>query len=76
MKKQAYWIKERHNRQTGVYYKACGQLSNSAAKDYESTLYGSNYMLRFETEAEYLAKLNELRKNGECVLLSDSHIGM
>lgn len=67
MKNYPFWIKERHNPQTGIYYVACGQLSKTAAKKKESSLYGSNVMLRFETEAEYQAKLAELKKNGESV---------
>lgn len=67
MKNYPYYIKERHNPQTGIYYVAYGQLSKAAAKRKESSLYGSNVMLRFDTEAEYQAKLAELKKKGERV---------
>lgn len=68
MKRQhPFWIKERHNPQTGVYYVALGQMSKTAAKGYKSTLYGENVMLRFETETEYQAKLAQLKNEGECV---------
>ena len=64
---QSYWIKERHNSQLGVYYVACVQLSKTAAKKKEKTLYGYNYMLEFATETEYEAKLAELRKDGQSI---------
>lgn len=67
MNEKPYWIKERHNPQSGVYYVACGQLSKTAAKKKESSLYGDNVMLRFDTESEYRAKLTELKNKGESV---------
>lgn len=60
-----FYIKERHNPQTGVYYVACGQMSKQQAKSYEKALYGANVMLPFDTESEYNAKLDELRAKGE-----------
>lgn len=62
---KSFWIKERNNPQLGTYYVACGQLSKTAARKMEKALYGSNVMLEFKTEAEYTAKLDELRK--QCV---------
>lgn len=62
-----YYIKERHNPQLGVYYVPCGTLSKQAAKRAESSLYGENYMLAYETEAEYQAALATLRNDGEKV---------
>jgi len=62
-----FWIKKRDNPQLGTYYVAMGQLSKTAAKDHAKALYGDNTMLRFETEAEYMAKLDDLRKNGESI---------
>lgn len=62
-----YWIKERHNPQLGIYYVACGQLSKTEAKRAESPLYGDNYMLSYDTEEAYLARLAELREKGERV---------
>jgi hypothetical protein len=62
-----YWIKERHNPQLGVYYVACGQMSETAAKAYERSKYADNTMHRFDDEASYLARLAELRKDGERV---------
>ena len=60
-----YWIKERHNPQLGIYYTALGQLSKTAARRHESPRYGENIMLRFDTEEEYQAELNRLRKEGK-----------
>lgn len=62
---KSFWIKERNNPQLGTYYVACGQLSKTAARKMERSLYGSNVMLEFKSEAEYRAKLAELRK--QCV---------
>ena len=62
-----YYIKERCNPQLGTYYVACGALSKTAAKKNERTIYGSNLMIGFDTEEEYVAKLAELRKNGESI---------
>jgi hypothetical protein len=69
MKRQfKYWIKERHNPQLGVYYVASGQMSKAAAKRIEDgSLYGSDYMIDFDTKEEYEAKLHELRESGEKV---------
>lgn len=63
-----FWIRARHNPQLGVYYVACGRMSKTAARKYESgTLYGCNVMLRFDTEDVYKARLAELRAAGESV---------
>jgi hypothetical protein len=62
MSKKKFWIKERYNPQLGVYYVPCGQLSKAAAKRKEHALYGDNIMLEFDTEDEYNAKVEELRR--------------
>lgn len=62
MKHLPYWIKERNNPQLGIYFVACGQMSKSAAKRHERTLYGDNFMHEYATEAEYQAALAELRR--------------
>lgn len=67
MSTKPYWIKERDNPQLGIYFVACGQLSVREARSREGSLYGSNRMLRFDSEAEYNAKLKELRAAGEKV---------
>jgi hypothetical protein len=67
MRSKPYWIKERDNPQLGVYYVACGQLGVREAARMTQSLYGSNKMLRFDTEVEYLSKLNELRGAGKTV---------
>lgn len=56
-----YWIKERHNPQTGCYYTACGQLKISEAKRRENSVYGFNIMHRFASKVEYESKLAELK---------------
>jgi hypothetical protein len=60
MKPKYFWIKERHNPQLGVRYKACGMLPIKKAMAMEESLYGTNYMLRFASEDEYKAKCIEL----------------
>jgi len=67
MKQHPWWIKERFNPQLGTYYVACGQMSKTAAKRYEKPLYGDNVMHRFDAEADYKARLDELKKQGERV---------
>ena len=62
-----YWIKERHNPQLGVYYVAMGQKSVREAKKFEKSLYGMNYMHRFDSEREYIAELEKLRAAGETI---------
>lgn len=66
-RQRQWWIKERYNPQLGVYHVACGQLSKTAAKAEERSLYGDNVMHAFDTEEAYNARLAELRKNGERV---------
>lgn len=67
MAKQAFWIKERHNPQLGVYYVACGQMSKTEAKKHEASLYGSNVMHSFATEEEYYTEIDALKAAGERV---------
>lgn len=67
-KNQPWWIKERSNPQLGTYFVLCGQMSAKEARTEErGSLYGSNTMLRFDTEAAYRAKATELRDAGERV---------
>lgn len=65
MRAYPYWIKERHNPQLGTYYVAMGQMSKTAAKKHENAIHGDNVMHRFDTEAEYLKRGEELMKAGE-----------
>lgn len=68
MKAMKFWIKERNNPQVGTYYVREGQLSKrEAAKIVSGTLYGSNRMIPFDTEAEYQAHIEYLKENGERV---------
>lgn len=62
-----YYLKKRVNPQTGTYYVACGQLSEASARRKEGSLYGKNYMLGFDTEAEYNARIVKLRELGVSV---------
>jgi hypothetical protein len=62
-----FWIKERHNPQSGMYYVACGQLPQKRAKKMEQSLYGWNFMQGFSSEEAYKARLEQLRKKGERV---------
>ena len=60
-----YWyIKERHNPQIGVYYIALGNISQQEAKKQEGSIYGDNYIHRFNSEKEYNDRLDELNKEG------------
>jgi radical SAM superfamily enzyme YgiQ (UPF0313 family) len=62
-----YYIKERHNPQLGVYYVLMGQISKAEAKRYEKPGYGDNYMLPYDTEAEYTQAIEKLKAAGERV---------
>lgn len=63
-----WYIKERHNPQSGIYYVAQGRLSKTEAKRREDSLYGYNYMLCFNSEVDYEAELARLRKLGKQVI--------
>jgi len=63
-----FWIKERHNPQTGIYYVACGQLTKNDARKNEKSLYGENIMHPFDTEEDYKKKISELQKSGERIV--------
>jgi hypothetical protein len=56
-----YYIKERHNPQIGIYYKAYGKMTKKEAKKAEESLCGYNIMWEFKTEKEYLDKCAELK---------------
>ncbi len=59
--KKKFYIKE------GTYYVPMGDLSKTAAKQYEETLYGDNIMHGYETEAEYKKAIKHLKLKGERV---------
>jgi len=63
-KPQKYYSKRRDNPQLGSYYVAMGQMSATAAKANEKSLYGMNFMRGFDTEAEYFAALDSLKEDG------------
>jgi len=62
-----FYIKERHNGQSKPYYVAYGQISAAEAKRNEKSLAGFNIMHGFSSETDYLARLEELRQQGEHV---------
>ena len=68
MTDKSYWIKERHNPQTGIYYVPLGQLSAKAAKAHEKSLYGDNYVTRYDSKRAYEAAIEKLKSKGERVL--------
>lgn len=61
-----FWIKERITPQAH-YFVPCGRLSKADAKKRESPLYGDNTMIGYDTEQEYEAALQQLRKEGQSV---------
>lgn len=61
---KSYWIKERYNPQLGTYYVPEGQLSKTAARKAENTLYGSNTMHEYATEEEYNKAIADLKARG------------
>jgi len=57
-----FYIKERHNPQfKNPYYIGCGKLSPKEAKAKETSTYGTNYMLPYDTEEEYETALNDFK---------------
>lgn len=67
MNSKSYWIKQRDNPQLGTYYAPCGQLSKTAARKMESTIYGYNTMHEYTTEDEYNKAIDDLKARGERV---------
>ena len=60
-----WWIRERVNPQfKKPYYIAYGKIPIKEALQLEKSIYGDNYMLRFESEIDYKVKLSKLRQNG------------
>lgn len=70
MAKGKFWyIGERNNPQfKQPYYKVLGNITKSEAEKYVQTIYGSNSVFSFNTEAEMLAKVTELKNAGYRVL--------
>lgn len=62
-----YWLKERHNPQIGIYYVRMGKMPKKEAKKHESSLYGSNYMIPFDSEETYEAHIAQLIFDGQQV---------
>ena len=59
-----FYIKERHNPQTGVYYVQEGQLTKKDAEKKENTLYGSVIMEAYDTKKEYETAIEKLKAGG------------
>lgn len=63
--KKKFYIKERSNPQfKQPYFIACGQLSKKEAKAKENSIYGTNYMVAYDTEDEYILAIETLRMDG------------
>jgi len=68
MKPKYYWIKERYNPQLGTYYSFLGNISVKEALQWEKTLYGLNFMHKFETKDKYDSEIEKLRSSGAKIL--------
>lgn len=64
---KAFWIKERHNPQLGVYFVRLGQMSAKEARAGEDSRYGYNYTHKFTTKAAYEAEIERLKSIGKSV---------
>lgn len=64
--KLKYYIKSRYNPHfIKPYYVACGQLTKKEADQKENnSVLGLNIMLSYDTQSEYLAKIEELELQG------------
>ena len=62
-----HYIKKRSNPQVGTYYVGMGEMKVKDAKAYETSLYGNNEMLRFDSQDAYEQELDTLRIAGESV---------
>ena len=70
MKTLKYWIKQRLNPQIGTYYIGMGQMTIAKAKTQEQALYGTNIMLKFDTEEDYEKKIKELKAAKENIQIA------
>lgn len=60
-----YYIKKRFNPQFDKpYFITCGKLTAKEAKKKEKPIYGMNIMLPFNTQKEYDAEIERLKKDG------------
>jgi len=60
-----FYIKERYNPQFDKpYYVALGKLTKKEAKKKESSIYGNNYILSYDTEENYNKALNDFKEKG------------
>ena len=64
-KQQKFYIGKRVNPQLEKpYYRAYGQLSKTAAKEKEGSIYGSMTLKSYDTQAEYDAAIAQLKQEG------------
>ena len=68
MTKKKFYIKERHNPQTGIYYVTQGQKTKKEANSIENgAIYGRNVMLAYDTYEDYKTAIADLMAAGERV---------
>jgi len=63
-----FYVKERHNPQTSVYYTLCGQLSKREAEKKENPSYGINIMHGFDTQEKYEQFIEQLKADKKRIL--------
>lgn len=59
-----FYLKERHNGQTGIYFVQLGQLTKKDATKHEKSLSGFNIVHSYETKEEYENVITELKAEG------------
>jgi hypothetical protein len=60
-----FYIKERHNPQLdNPYYVPLGQITQKDAKRHESSAYGWNNVIAYQTEEEYKKALERFKADG------------
>lgn len=65
MKNKPFYLGKRSNPQLAKpYYRMYGQLSKAEVKRNENCLYGSMYLIPFQTKEEYESKITELKTLG------------
>lgn len=59
-----WWIKIRFNPQIGHYVVPCGKITIKRAREMEKSIYGSNSMIKFDSEEAYNRKIEEFKAEG------------
>lgn len=62
-----WWIKIRYNPQLGRYVVPCGQITTKRAHEMSKTLYGSNTMIKCESEEAYNSQIEVFKAEGVLV---------